>query len=53
MKTIVFTITALVFSISRSLPRNPVFTSKAGFNLANVSITSDGRIDDAKSLTQF
>jgi len=52
MKTAGFTIIALLFVIG-SFAQDSRAYIKGGFNLANVSIASDGRIDDAKSLASF
>jgi len=52
MKTIVTTIAALVITVG-SFAQSSSAWIKGGFNLANVSVTSDGRIDDAKSLPSF
>ena len=52
MKTVGFTITALLFAIGAFAQDGSAYI-KGGFNLANVSIASDGRIDDAKSLASF
>jgi Outer membrane protein beta-barrel domain len=52
MKTLVFTLSAIVFAIGSYAQEGSAYI-KGGFNLANVSITNDGRIDDAKSLPSF
>jgi len=52
MKTFVFTLTVLLFAIGSYAQESSAYI-KGGFNLANVSVTSDGRIDDAKSLPSF
>jgi len=52
MKTL---ITALIIMLSpvAIFAQEGTAWIKGGFNLANVSVTSDGRIDDAKSLPSF
>lgn len=52
MKTILFTLAAIVLSVGAYAQSSGAFL-KGGFNLANVSVTSDGSIDDAKSLPSF
>ena len=52
MKTIFFTLTAILFAIGSYAQESSAWI-KGGFNLANVSVTSDGRINDAKSLASF
>jgi Outer membrane protein beta-barrel domain len=52
MKTLIVSLTVLLFAVGAYAQESNVYI-KGGFNLANVSITSDGRIDDAKSLPSF
>ncbi|MEO5684024.1 MAG: porin family protein [Chitinophagaceae bacterium] len=52
MKTTIFALTAMLFTFGAYAQEGNVYL-KGGFNLANVSINSDGRIDDAKSLSSF
>lgn len=52
MKTVIITLAAIVITASSYAQSSNAFI-KGGFNMANVSITNDGRIDDAKSLASF
>jgi hypothetical protein len=52
MKTLIVSLTILLLAVGAFAQESNVYI-KGGFNLANVSITSDGRIDDAKSLPSF
>ena len=52
MKIVFFAFTAMLVSVIAMGQKSGVIL-KAGVNLANVSITDEGNIDDAKSLTTF
>ncbi len=52
MKTLFITLAAIAITFGSYAQSSNAFI-KGGFNLANVSVTSDGRIDDAKSLGSF
>ncbi len=52
MKTILFTLAAIVITVGSYAQSSGAFL-KGGFNMANVSVTSDGRIEEARSLPSF
>ena len=52
MKTLMVSLTLILLSAGACAQEGSVYI-KGGFNLANVSISSDGRIDDARSLYSF
>ncbi len=51
LKLLAFAVLALVFSSTNA--QETEFYIKGGFNLANVSVTSDGGVDDAKAIASF
>ena len=52
MRTVVFFATLIFFAMDSTAQEGSAWI-KGGFNLANVSVTNDGRIDDARSLSSF